>query len=65
MYQIIKRNFDRGLWNIAMVKTACDKEVITATEYKNITGLDYGAPSASEIMAAAEQGLIEGVNSLD
>lgn len=40
-YETIKKNFERGLWNAAMVKTAVRKGVITKEQYKEITGKDY------------------------
>lgn len=40
-YQTIKRNYDRGLWTAAMVKTAVRKGVITREQYKEITGEEY------------------------
>ena len=40
-FEQIKRNFDRKLWNKQMVKVAVVKGVITAEEYKKITGEDY------------------------
>lgn len=40
-YQTIKRNYDRGLWTAAMVKTAVRKGVITREQYKEITGKEY------------------------
>lgn len=40
-YEMIKRNYERGLWSKAMVKTAVRKGVITAVEYKEITGNTY------------------------
>lgn len=40
-YETIKRNYDRGLWSKAMVKTAVKKGVITKDEYLNITGEVY------------------------
>lgn len=40
-YEIIKRNFDRGLWTSQMVKLAVVKNVITAEQFKEITGEDY------------------------
>ena len=42
-YKMIKRNFDKGLWSIAMVKTAVKKGVITKEEFKEITNQDYNA----------------------
>lgn len=40
-FETIKRNFDRGLWNIAMVRMAVKKGVITAEQFKEITGEKY------------------------
>ena len=40
-YDTIKKNFERGLWNAQMVKTAVRKGVITQEQYKEITGVDY------------------------
>lgn len=40
-FQTIKKNYDKGLWNKVMVKTAVRKGVITAEQYKEITGEDY------------------------
>ena len=40
-YNMIKKNYDRGLWNINMVKTAVKKGVINKEEYKEITGEIY------------------------
>ena len=40
-YEIIKKNYDRGLWNIQMVKVAVVKKVITPEQFKEITGEDY------------------------
>ncbi|NLH00502.1 XkdX family protein [Clostridium thermosuccinogenes] len=40
-FEIIKRNYDRGLWSKQMVKVAVIKGVITAEQYKEITGDDY------------------------
>ena len=42
-FEQIKKNFDRKLWNIQMVKVAVVKGVITAEQYKEITGEDYVA----------------------
>ena len=41
-FETIKKNFDRGLGNAAMVKMAVRKGVITREQYKTITGKDYG-----------------------
>lgn len=42
-FENIKRNYDKGLWNAKMVAMAVVKGVITAEQYKEITGLDYEA----------------------
>lgn len=36
-FETIKRNFERGLWNVAMVKMAVRKGVITKEQFKEIT----------------------------
>ena len=43
-YEIIKRNFDRNLWNAKMVAVAVVKGVITAEQYLEITGEAYEGP---------------------
>ncbi len=40
-FELIKRNFERGLWTAAMVKVAVRKGVITPEQYREITGKDY------------------------
>lgn len=40
-FETIKRNYDRGLWSIPMVKMAVRKGVITKEQYKEIVGEDY------------------------
>lgn len=42
-YEIIKKNYDRGLWNAQMVKVAVVKNVITPEQYQEITGEAYTA----------------------
>jgi hypothetical protein len=42
-YEIIKKNYDRGLWNAQMVAMAVKKGVIAADQYKEITGNTYSA----------------------
>lgn len=42
-YEQIKRNFDKKLWNAKMVAVAVRKGIITAEQYKEITGEDYSA----------------------
>jgi len=42
MYEVIKRNYDRGLWTRQMVAVAVRKGVITPEQYQEITtGEDY------------------------
>lgn len=40
-FETIKKNYERGLWNAAMVKTAVRKGVITKEQFKEITNKDY------------------------
>lgn len=40
-FKTVKRNYDKGLWPIALVKMAVKKGIITKAEYKEITGADY------------------------
>ena len=40
-FETIKRNYDRGLWNAAMVKVAVRKGVITKEQFRDITGKEY------------------------
>ena len=40
-YETIKKNFERGLWNVAMVRVAVKKGVITREQFKEITGKEY------------------------
>lgn len=40
-YETIKKNFERGLWTVAMVRMAVKKGVITKEQFKEITGEDY------------------------
>lgn len=40
-FETIKRNYDRGLWNTAMVKMAVHKGVITREQFRDITGKEY------------------------
>lgn len=40
-YKTVKKNFEKGLWSIAMVKMAVKKGVITKEEYKEITSEEY------------------------
>lgn len=40
-YETIKKNFDKGLWSVAMVKMAVRKGIISKEQFKEITGKDY------------------------
>lgn len=40
-YEMIKKNFDRGLWNEKQVAVAVKAGVITKAQYKIITGKEY------------------------
>lgn len=37
-FEIIKKNYDRGLWNKKQVEIAKEKGLITEEEYKQIVG---------------------------
>ena len=40
-FEMIKKNFDKGLWNIVMVKIAVKKGIITKEQFQEITGVEY------------------------
>jgi uncharacterized XkdX family phage protein len=40
-FEIIKSNYEKGLWTKQMVRLAVRKGVITPEQYKEITGEDY------------------------
>ena len=40
-FNMIKKNYEKGLWNKQMVKVAVKKGVITKEEYKEITSEEY------------------------
>ena len=40
-YETVKKNFERGLWNVAMVRVAVKKGVITREQFKEITGKQF------------------------
>ena len=42
-FNTVKKNYERGLWNIALVKMAVRKGIITQEQYKEITGFVYPA----------------------
>ncbi len=37
-FEIIKKNYNRGLWTKQMVRKAVEKNVITGEQYEEITG---------------------------
>nr|DAQ83313.1 MAG TPA: hypothetical protein [Caudoviricetes sp.] len=37
-FELIKRNYDHGLWTAAMVKMCVRKGLITEAQYKEIVG---------------------------
>lgn len=61
-FEMIKKNYDRNLWNAAMVGKGVEKGVITSEEYQTITGQPYtGATgetiSPDEVVNALEGGV--------
>lgn len=40
-YEIVKRNYDKGLWTISMVRLAVRKGVITKDQFKEITSEEF------------------------
>lgn len=40
-YETIKKNYERGLWNIQMVRVAVRKGIITKEQFKELTGQEY------------------------
>lgn len=40
-FKTIKKNYERGLWSLAMVKMAVRKGIITKAQYLEITGEEY------------------------
>lgn len=42
----VKSNYEKGLWNIILVKMAVKKGIITREQYEEITGFVYPATSA-------------------
>ena len=39
--EIVKKNFKQGLWSEAVVRIAVRKGIITAAQFKEITGKEY------------------------
>lgn len=40
-FEIVKKNYDKGLWTKQLVRMAVRKGVITKAQYTEITGEDY------------------------
>ena len=40
-YEIVNKNYEKGLWTKQLVKMAVRKGVITQEQYKEIVGEDY------------------------
>ena len=40
-YEIVKRNYERKLWNTSMVRKAVEKGVVTPEQFETITGESY------------------------
>ena len=40
-YEAIKKNYEKGLWTLALVKMAVKKGIITKEQYAEITGKEY------------------------
>lgn len=40
-FETVKKNYDKGLWTIALVKMAVKKGIITKAQYAEITGKEY------------------------
>lgn len=41
MFEIIRRNYEKGLWTKQMVVIAVRKGIITPAQYEEITGEEY------------------------
>lgn len=55
-YEIIKKNFDRKLWDKSMVAVAVAKNKITSEQYKEITGEEY---TGANVPASLRQTVVE------
>lgn len=41
-FETVKRNYDKGLWTLALVKMAVRKGIINREQFREITGQIYG-----------------------
>ena len=42
-FETVKKNYEKGLWNVVLLKMAVRKGVITKEQYNEITGFVYPA----------------------
>ena len=42
-FNTVKKNYEKGLWNITLVKMSVRKGIITKEQYTEITGFVYPA----------------------
>lgn len=40
-YETVKRNYEKGLWNVQLVRIAVKKGIISREQFREITGKDY------------------------
>lgn len=40
-FETVRANYENGLWNIALVRMAVKKGIITKEQFKEITGQKY------------------------
>lgn len=41
-FETVKKNYDKGLWTLALVKMAVKKGIINREQFREITGQIYG-----------------------
>ncbi|WP_432354764.1 XkdX family protein [Anaerotruncus rubiinfantis] len=63
-YEIIKKNFDRKLWDAGMVAVAVAKGKITEVQYQEITGEVYTGANVPTTMAQTVQTHDDALNAL-
>ena len=68
-YNIVKKNYDRGLWDVNAVVLALAKNVITEAQFMEITGVEPPSLESEGKEAAIEtadiQDLIERIGELE
>ena len=62
--EIVKKNYDRGLWSIEMLNSLVGKNKLTAGEFEEITGQPYGGTVHSVATAELDAAYKEGVNAV-